>query len=113
MVERCPDKTEVEGPIPSTRTRLLGPFTIMKNDTKGAWWKPGVIIFSKVSAYIAFPVIIASYIGKYLDEKYETTNLFFLSLIGISFICTIYLIWGEAKIYKRNLEKEEKEKNLK
>ena len=23
MVERCPDKTEVEGSIPSTRTKLL------------------------------------------------------------------------------------------
>ena len=26
MVERCPDKTEVEGPIPSTRTKCAAPY---------------------------------------------------------------------------------------
>lgn len=80
-------------------------------DNKAPWWREGVLLFTKVSAYIAVPVILASYIGKYLDKKYGTTNLFFLSLVGISFICTTYLIWREAKIYKKNLEKEEKEIN--
>ena len=111
MVERCPDKTEVEGPIPSTRTRLFMPFLSiidMENNIKNTpWWRDGLIIFTKVSAYIAVPVILASFIGKYLDRKYNTGNLLFLVLIGIAFLSTIYLIWKEMKIYKKKIEKEE------
>jgi hypothetical protein len=56
----------------------------MENDKEktkidAPWWRDGLIIFAKVSAYIAIPVIIASYIGKYLDQRYNTGNLLFLS----------------------------------
>ncbi len=136
MVERCPDKTEVVGPIPTTRTqggnhfyfttrcqlkdrnrrsdsyhthKALKPFLFMENNknNNAPWWRDGVIIFAKVSAYIAFPVIIASYAGKYLDQKYNTGNFMFLGLIVIAFISTTYLIWKEMKIYKKKIEKEE------
>lgn len=72
------------------------------------WWRDGVIIFVRVSGYIAFPVILASILGNYLDDKYDTGNTLFLVLIFISFITTIYLIWKEMKIYKKKIEKEEK-----
>jgi len=74
------------------------------------WWRDGVIIFVRVSGYIAFPVIIASIVGNYLDDKYDTGNIIFLSLITVSFLSTIYLIWNEMKIYKKKIEKEEKNK---
>lgn len=74
------------------------------------WWRDGVIIFVKVSGYIAFPVIIASIVGNYFDNKYNTGNLIFLGLIVIAFLSTIYLIWNEMKIYKKKIEKEEVEK---
>lgn len=73
------------------------------------WWRDGVIVFVKVSGYIAFPVIISSFLGKYLDEKYNTgTNTLFLVCVGIGFISTIYLIWTELKIYKKKIDKENK-----
>ena len=82
-----------------------------KPDTnKAPWWRDGVIVFTKVSAYIAFPVILASYLGNYLDDKYKTGNLFFLGLIVVAFASTIYLIWNEMKIFKKKMEKEENEK---
>jgi hypothetical protein len=71
------------------------------------WWRDGLIIFAKVSAYIAFPVIIASYIGKFLDNKYNTGNIIFFTSISLFFLFTIYLIWKEMKIYKQKMEKEE------
>ena len=77
----------------------------LKNITP--WWRDGVIIFAKVSGYIAFPIILASYIGKYLDQKYNTNNLIFFISITIAFLSTIYLIWREMKIYKKKVEKEE------
>ena len=74
---------------------------------KAPWWRDGVIIFVKVSGYIAVPVIIASFLGNYLDQKYDTGNLIFLCLVAIAFLSTIYLIWNEMRIYKKKLEKEE------
>ena len=108
MVERCPDKTEVLGPIPSTRTRLTAFYFMENNERKNPWWRDGMIVFIKVSGYITFPLIIASYLGKFLDEKYNTGNLVFFILITISFFSTIFLIAREAKIYKKKIEKDEK-----
>lgn len=76
-------------------------------NNEAPWWRDGVLIFGKVSAYIVIPVILASYLGKYLDQKYDTGNLLFLCLIVFAFISTIYLIWRELKIYKKKIEKEE------
>lgn len=76
----------------------------------GPWWRDGVIVFTKVSAYIVGPIIIASYFGKILDEKYNKDNLFFYILIALGFLSTIYLIWNEVKIYKKKIEKEDKNK---
>ncbi len=75
---------------------------------KFPWWRDGVIVFVKVSSYIAMPIVIASIVGKYLDERYESGNLIFFIMIGLAFISTIYLIWKEMKIYKKKVEKEEK-----
>ncbi len=110
VVERCPDKTEVLGPIPSTRTRLYRPFNIMNKKNKTPWWRDGVIIFVKVSSYIAIPIVIASIVGNKLDQKYNSGNLLFLTFIGFAFISTIYLIWKEMKIYKKKIDKEESQK---
>ncbi len=111
MVERCPDKTEVLGPIPSTRTKAYSLFLMsINNENKidKPWWRDGVIIFAKVSSYIVIPIIISSYLGKYLDVKYNTGNCIYFNLIVLSFLLTIYLIWRELKIYKKKMDSEEK-----
>ncbi|MBK5215479.1 MAG: AtpZ/AtpI family protein [Candidatus Pacebacteria bacterium] len=77
-----------------------------KNSINPPWWRDGIIIFTKLSAYIAFPIIIASFVGNYLDNKYSKNNLFFFSLIAFAFILTIYLIWNEMRIYKKKIDKE-------
>jgi len=75
------------------------------------WWRDGVIIFIKVSSYIAIPIILASFIGNFLDKKYNSGSLYFYILIAIAFLSTIYLIWKELKIYKKKIENQEKTKN--
>jgi heme/copper-type cytochrome/quinol oxidase subunit 4 len=86
-------------------SRRLLPFLFMDKKTNNTpWWRDGLIIFAKVSAYIAVPVIFASYLGKYLDQKYNTGNLLFLVLVCLAFISTIYLIWREMKIYKKKID---------
>ena len=80
------------------------------NKIEKPWWRDGVIIFAKVSAYIAGPIIVASLLGKYLDNKYNTGSILFFILIGIAFISTILMIWREMKVYKKNLDKETENK---
>ena len=82
----------------------------MNEKSNKPWWREGVLLSAKVSGYIAFPVIITSYLGKYLDKKYNTAPYLFLISIAIGFVSTIYLIWKEVKTYQRKIDKEEKEK---
>ena len=79
----------------------------MEDNNKKPWWREGVLLSVKVSAYIAVPVIIASYVGKYLDKKYSSDPYLFLISIAIGFASTIYLIWKEVKNYQRKIAKEE------
>ncbi len=76
-------------------------------DLEKPWWRDGMIIFVKVSSYIAVPIILASFLGKFLDKKYNTGNLLFYILIALAFLTTIYMIWKEMKIYKKKIEKQE------
>ncbi len=90
--------------------KALSHFLFMDNNKKSnvPWWREGVIVFIKVSGYIAFPVIIASFLGKYLDQKYNTGNSLFLVCVGIAFISTIFLLLRELRIYIKNINKENK-----
>ena len=82
----------------------------MNNTDKNAWWKPGLIIFAKVSASIAIPIILALYIGKYLDKKYNSYPWIFLSLTFIAFLISLFSIWKNVVKYIDNIEKEESSK---
>jgi F0F1-type ATP synthase assembly protein I len=82
----------------------------MTNEVKSPWWKPGLIIFTKVSASIAIPIILALFVGKYLDKKYNSSPWIFLGLTFIAFIISIFAIWKNVRDYIDDLEKKEKEK---
>ena len=67
-------------------------------------------MFAKVSAYIAIPIIIALYLGKYLDNKYKTDPWIFLGLTFVAFIISLISIWINMKKYVKDLEEELKNK---
>ncbi len=88
-------------------------FSINMNN-KDDWWKPGIIIFTKVSAAVAIPIVIALYLGKYLDTKYDTAPWIFLGLTFIAFIISLISIWRSLQNYISKLkEEEEAKRNLK
>jgi len=64
-----------------------------KNDK--AWWQPALIMFARMSGWIAVPVIIGAFLGKWLDEKYNSEPWFFLITVGVSFIISMF---GLAKV---------------
>jgi F0F1-type ATP synthase assembly protein I len=80
-------------------------------DTKDAWWKPAVFMFAQVSAWVAIPVILALFIGRYFDSKYNTAPWIFIILTGIAFFISLLGIWKILTKYIDEIEKEAKLKN--
>lgn len=76
--------------------------------SNNAWWRPGLIMFAKVSISITVPILASFFLGRYLDIKYHTTPWIFLSLTGVAFIISIFSIWKNLVVYLKDLEKEEK-----
>lgn len=60
--------------------------------SKAAWWRPGIILWVKMSAWIAFPAITGSLIGNYLDSRFGKGNLFLIISITLAFIVSIFSI---------------------
>jgi len=80
----------------------------MNNDKK--WWQPGMEIFAQVTGWIAGPIIISLFLGKYLDTKFNTKPWIFLGLTAAAFILTCFGIVRLTTGYIKKIEKEAKEK---
>jgi len=83
-----------------------------KNSDKpnqAAWWQPAIIMFLKLSVWIAAPVIIALYLGEWLDKKYHSEPWLFLACIGVAFTVSIF---GLVSSTVRELKKLDKYKKL-
>ncbi len=66
------------------------------------WYMPALVLFIKLSAWIAFPVIIASFAGRWLDQRYDTEPWLFLSTVGAAFVVSmIGLIRNALAEYKK------------
>lgn len=75
-----------------------------------AWWQPSLILFAKFSGWIAAPVIIAAFLGRWLDKKYGTEPLLFLATVGFAFLISMFGLVKTVKEEYNKIEKENKEK---
>jgi len=73
------------------------------------WWENAVRFFIKASAWIAFPVIGALFLGRYLDARYNTKPFIFLGLTLLAFLISMVAIIRESTQYLKDVEKENKE----
>lgn len=65
-----------------------------------------ILLFSRITSWIAFPVIFGVFVGKYLDQRYGTGNFWLLTVVGFSFLISMVAIIKETnKGYKKILEK--------
>ena len=72
------------------------------NKKEKAWWADGLMLFARLSSWIAIPVILGAFLGKYLDDKYDSEPWLFLLLVGLSFIVSmIGLVRNTLKEYKK------------
>jgi F0F1-type ATP synthase assembly protein I len=75
----------------------------IKNERKKeAWWQSALLMFARLSAWIAVPIIAAIFIGDWLDKKYHTEPWFFLGATAIAFIISIIgLVKNASEEYKK------------
>lgn len=74
------------------------------------WWQPAFVIFTQVSGWIAGPIILALFLGKWLDNKYQTEPWLFLICIGLAFLTSSLGIVRITLDYLKKIETEVKQK---
>lgn len=62
----------------------------MEEDKKKFNWKPALEIFTRVSAWVVVPIILALVIGEALDTHYGTKPWIFLGLTIFGFFISSY-----------------------
>lgn len=72
------------------------------------WWQPALTVFGEVTGWIAAPILIALFLGRYLDEKIGSDPWFFLGLTAVAFIISTIGITTVAGKYIKQIEKESK-----
>lgn len=60
-----------------------------KQKSTAPWWQPGLLLFYRLSGWIAGPIIIAIFVGRWLDKKYQTELWIFIFFICIALIVSI------------------------
>ena len=71
-------------------------------NNQNAWWQEGLSLFFQLSGWLAIPIIIALYLGEWLDKKYHTEPWLFLSCIGAAFLISMVgLIRNTLAEYKK------------
>jgi len=81
-----------------------------KDGIEVPWWQPGIVLFAKLSGWIIGPILVAIFIGKYLDDKYNTDPWLFLLSVGVAFGLSTFGIIRDALIELKRIEKEEEAK---
>lgn len=63
---------------------------LQKIDSKAqkAWWEAGLRMFVQLSGWIVFPIVIAIYLGRWLDNKYDKEPWLYLLCVGVAFVVT-------------------------
>ncbi|MFA5126733.1 MAG: AtpZ/AtpI family protein [Patescibacteria group bacterium] len=79
---------------------------------KNYWLGVGLKMFAESTGWIAFPVIAALYLGRYLDGKQNSGHLYFFVLTAIAFIVSCLGLVKTGQKYLRQLDtSQSKEKN--
>ncbi len=78
-----------------------------KTKDKNEYMRLALTIFAESTGWIAFPVIGALYLGRWLDEKQGTEPLYFFSLTALAFIVSTIGIGITGVKYMKIIETKE------
>ena len=82
----------------------------MSLNNKTPFWQPAILIFAQVTGWIAVPIVIALYAGRWLDNRYDSEPWLFIASMTVAFIISSIGIVKVTLNYIKKIEKEAKEK---
>lgn len=81
---------------------VLFVYNMKEKKTDKNYWVEPLKMFGRLSAWIAFPVLFGALVGKWLDRKYDSSPRWFLIVIGLSFVISMFgLIKNTLEEYKK------------
>jgi F0F1-type ATP synthase assembly protein I len=75
-------------------------------EVKKPWWQDSVMLFTQLSGWIGIPVILGVFLGKWLDQKYNTEPWLFLGTVGLAFVISMIGIVKEAGNAIKKIEQD-------
>lgn len=66
----------------------------------------GLSLFWSLSGWLVGPIIVALFLGRFLDARYSTRPWLFLVCLGLAFVFTSFGIVRETFKYIKQIEKE-------
>lgn len=76
------------------------------------WLSTAFKMFAEMTGWIAFPVIGALYFGRWLDNRYDTAPIYFLSITAFAFIISSVGLGITGVKYMKQVDKQaDKDKN--
>ncbi len=77
------------------------------NDTeKKPYWRDAVVVFARMSGWIIGPILLALFLGKWLDARLHTAPILFAVTMGLGFLVSSFGIVRESQKYLRTIEKK-------
>ena len=76
-------------------------------------WQRGLGLFFQLSGWLVGPLVIALFLGRWLDNRYQTEPWLFLLSVGVAFAIACLGIVRETMKFIKQIEKEAEDKNLK
>jgi len=68
-------------------------------------------MFLRLSVWIAAPVLLAVFFGKWLDKKFGTEPWLFLVLVGMAFLISMFVLAREVTKEYNKIEKKNNNNN--
>lgn len=65
-------------------------------------------LFLRLSGWIGGPIVVAVFLGKYLDKRYGTEPWLFLATVGIAFVVSMIALIKIGFEEFKKIEKESK-----
>lgn len=77
---------------------------------KNNWQQAGLKLAFELSGWLVGPLVLALFVGNWLDSKYQTKPWLFLLSVGIAFAITCIGIVRETMQYIKDIEREAAQK---
>ncbi|MCE9585226.1 AtpZ/AtpI family protein [Candidatus Nomurabacteria bacterium] len=81
---------------------------MQEKENSQKWWRPVLFLFTRISVWIAIPLIIAVYLGKYLDNRFNTAPWIMLGIMFISFVVSMIAVARISMKYVKEIAEDAK-----